>query len=422
VDSEGEVSSRMKWHTNVRTGEIEETSPAGRSLWTVVLLLTLLLLPFVPHALPPLATVALLALLGVAILRLQKLVREQNQSRQTLKRYIRVLQSVFDNMGEGVLVADSEGRLLGYNTAAEQVLRFALPDAFTPEWSKCYGVYLSDKTTPLPMDELPLLRAAQGETIDDAELYICHGLAPQGIWLSCSARPLREENGEQWGGLMVIQDVTERKRAEHLLREKMRQVSEYSALLLEANARLEELATTDELTSLKNRRAFCKSLDQEMQRASRYSTPLSLLILDVDKFKAYNDSFGHLEGDDVLRQVARILEETARKTDVAARYGGEEFALILPNTDRQGAVALAERIRESVAQVAWTLRQVTISIGVATLDPEETVEEGEDFVVAADLALYAAKGNGRNRVVHAEELARTAGHAIVRQKEKRLVA
>jgi diguanylate cyclase (GGDEF)-like protein len=410
----------MMWHTKVKLGEIEETSPAGRSLWTFVLMISLLLLPFVPYNLPPLATVALFGLLTVAILRLQTLVREQINSRQTLKRYIRVLQSVFDNMGEGVLVADTQGRLLGYNAAAEDALRFPPPDAFSADWSKRYGVYLPDKTTPIPLEALPLLRAVQGETVDDAEMYVCHGMAPQGIWLSCSARPLRDENGEQWGGLMVIQEITERKMAENLLREKMRQVSEYSALLLEANARLEELATTDELTSLKNRRAFSKSLKLEMQRSTRYFTPLSLLMLDVDRFKAYNDSFGHLEGDDVLRQVARILEESARKTDVAARYGGEEFALILPNTDKQGAVALAERIREGVSEVAWTLRQITISIGVATLDPE-AMEEA-DFVSVADQALYAAKSKGRDRVVHADELVQTPEHAIVLQKEKRLVA
>lgn len=406
------------WRTQPKMGKNEEASPAGRSLWTRTLLLTLLALLFVPNILPPVVAVGLLALLIIAVLRMQSLVWRLVHSRQTLKRYIYILQSVFDNMGEGVLVADEKGQLLGYNPAAEQLLQLVQGDVFHTNWTALHGVYLPNSSTPCPMEEFPLLRAVRGETIEMVEIFVQHKQAPEGVWLGCTARPLREKNGEQWGGLMVVQNITERKRGEQLLREKMRQVSDYSALLLEANARLEEQAMTDGLTSLRNRRAFVKSLDQEMQRAKRYTTPLSLLIMDVDKFKAYNDTFGHLAGDEVLRQVADILQESARTTDVAARYGGEEFALILPNTDAQGAIALAERIRESVSKIAWTLRKVTISIGVATLDPEMT--EDDEFVAAADRALYAAKARGRDTVVHTKEVTIVGGKAIVQQKVNRV--
>jgi PAS domain S-box-containing protein len=214
--------------------------------------------------------VGVLALLTFAVLQMQAMVRRLVHSRQTLKRYIYILQSVFDNMSEGVLVADEKGQLLGFNPAAEQLLQLAQEDVFHTNWTTLHGVYLPNTSTPCPMEEFPLLRAVRGETVEMVEIFVQHRMAPEGVWLGCTARPLREKNGEQWGGLMVIQNITERKRAEQLLREKMRQISDYSALLLEANARLEEQAMTDGLTSLKNRRAFCKSLDQEMQRATRY--------------------------------------------------------------------------------------------------------------------------------------------------------
>jgi len=180
------------------------------------------------------------------------------------------------------------------------------------------------------------------------------------------------------------------------------------AQMAAANSKLEELATIDPLTEAKNRRAWNEKLTEEWSRATRYATPLSLVLLDVDKFKSYNDSFGHQAGDEVLRRVAQTVHAVIRVTDFFARYGGEEFALILPNTDSEGALILAERLRAAIEGAAWKERPVTASFGVATVDGQ--AKTAEDLVRLADEALYAAKERGRNRVLHTREV---GGNATV---------
>lgn len=162
----------------------------------------------------------------------------------------------------------------------------------------------------------------------------------------------------------------------------------------------ERLATTDGLTGLLNRRTFNTVLDRRFREADRYRRPLSLLLLDIDHFKKVNDTHGHPAGDAVLRGVARIAQRCARETDAVARYGGEELALILPETDADGARAVAERIRKAVEAAQHPTEQgavrVTVSIGVATQGPSP-----EEMVEGADKALYRAKQGGRNRVEEA---------------------
>lgn len=176
-------------------------------------------------------------------------------------------------------------------------------------------------------------------------------------------------------------------------------LTEQQRELLAANGKLESLATHDGLTEAKNRRAFNEKLAEEWSRAQRYATPLSLVMFDVDKFKSYNDSFGHQAGDEVLRILARTVRGLVRVTDFFARYGGEEFALILPNTDAEGAYILAERLRERVEKANWKERLVTASFGVSTI--EIGMASGEDLIEAADKALYLSKERGRNRVTQA---------------------
>lgn len=172
--------------------------------------------------------------------------------------------------------------------------------------------------------------------------------------------------------------------------------------LLEANNQLEALATHDPLTGVKNRRAFNEKLAEEWSRATRYGTPLSLVLMDVDKFKSYNDTFGHPAGDEVLKKVARTLMAAVRTTDFFARYGGEEFVLILPNTDADGAMILAERLRQKIEGAAWKERPVTASMGIASITPD--IKNPPDLTQAADNALYASKENGRNRVTHVRDV------------------
>ncbi len=172
--------------------------------------------------------------------------------------------------------------------------------------------------------------------------------------------------------------------------------------LAAANTKLQEQATTDSLTGLKNHRTFQECLQNEFQRSVRYHTPLSIVLLDVDHFKSYNATFGHPAGDRVLKQIAQVLKRTTRSTDVAARYGGEEFMIFLPETDEHGAREMAERLRAAVEAAPWPERSITASIGVATMNL--LTSDSSDLIAEAEKALYHTKSTGRNRVRHANEM------------------
>jgi diguanylate cyclase (GGDEF)-like protein len=173
--------------------------------------------------------------------------------------------------------------------------------------------------------------------------------------------------------------------------------------LREANNRLETLAVTDGLTGLFNRRYFDDLLLSEVRRTLRYKAPVSLILLDVDHFKHVNDTYGHPMGDEVLRNLGRVLTRSVRATDVCARFGGEEFAVILPATNLAGAVELAERLRVIIAETQHTLGGPTIaktaSLGLSTFDGTDPPIGPEELVKRADQALYQAKQGGRDRVV-----------------------
>ena len=198
------------------------------------------------------------------------------------------------------------------------------------------------------------------------------------------------------GGLAV--DITELKMLEVELTERLRKTEELNSELATDNARLRELASTDGLTGLKNYRHFCEVLDSACSLAARQGEPLSVLMVDVDLFKQFNDSFGHQSGDDVLSTLATLLRTSVRSHDLVARYGGEEFVILLPATDLSGSRVVAERLRVAVERYAWPLRRVTVSIGVATM--MEAPRVPADLVKKADHALYRAKRMGRNRVEH----------------------
>ncbi|MBD2547560.1 MULTISPECIES: GGDEF domain-containing protein [Planktothricoides] len=176
-------------------------------------------------------------------------------------------------------------------------------------------------------------------------------------------------------------------------------------LLEKANDRLNRLATLDGLTQVANRRQFDQRLEQEWQRLTRERQPLSLILCDIDYFKAYNDTYGHLAGDDCLQKVVGAVQKAVqRPADLVARYGGEEFAVILPNTPKSGAIKVAENIRSQVQglHIGHTGSQVslwvTLSLGIATMIP--TSEEVPARLIArADMALYQAKTQGRDRAV-----------------------
>ena len=188
------------------------------------------------------------------------------------------------------------------------------------------------------------------------------------------------------------------------MRELQSQLQMKNAAMEEANSKLALLANQDGLTGIPNRRYFFERFEVEFQRALRNKTPLSVVMMDIDHFKSFNDTYGHLAGDEALRVVARIIQEGIRTYDMAGRYGGEEMIAFLPETDRKDALLVAERLRESVkdGRITPVGREkdepvnVTISIGIACW-PDVKAENIDDLIQAADEALYLAKSQGRDR-------------------------
>ena len=167
-------------------------------------------------------------------------------------------------------------------------------------------------------------------------------------------------------------------------------------------------AVTDELTGLFNHRRFQEVIANEVERTKRGGPGMGLIMLDIDDFKRVNDTYGHMQGDLVLREVARVLRESSREIDEPARYGGEEMAVALPATDLDGAYLFAERVRRSIESLDLPLIDgdgsvhVTASFGAAALLPDQERADKDQLVAAADAALYRAKRSGKNRTVRAE--------------------
>ncbi|MDF2439961.1 MAG: hypothetical protein JWN98_945 [Abditibacteriota bacterium] len=219
------------------------------------------------------------------------------------------------------------------------------------------------------------------------------------LWLHEDVQ-LERVDEAHWHLVGVCSDITQLKTTECLLKDSSERLERSHSELQKANLQLEQLARTDGLTGLHNHRFFQESLDDRWRIALRHGTPLSLLLLDVDCFKRYNDQFGHPAGDEVLKMVAQTLRDCTRSTDCAARYGGEEFAAILPHTDAAEALIVAERIRSAIETQVWPHRPITVSIGVCTYTSQ--LKENAELVSATDRALYRAKEQGRNCVVAAE--------------------
>lgn len=293
-----------------------------------------------------------------------------------------------------------------------------------------------------------------GETCEITEFL--PQLGDGGMWLKGTAALLHDTEGRVEGGIETVEDITERKRAEaelvlhknlleDLVAERTRELSSINAALqkeiaerrvaeaalsrahdelehqvarrtqqlVEVNEALTRLSLQDGLTGISNRRYFDEFLEREWQRARRERSALALIMADVDCFKAYNDTYGHLAGDACLKAIAGVLAATMKRAvDLVARYGGEEFVIVLPGTDLPAALRLAEEARARVealriehrtssvapGESSVSLPWVTISLGVASAIPQEAAPAAQ-LVAAADAGLYEAKRCGRNRVV-----------------------
>ncbi len=197
------------------------------------------------------------------------------------------------------------------------------------------------------------------------------------------------------GALLLKREMAGRIQAEQKL-------SHYGGYLERTKTKLETVAATDALTKVANRRGFDSRLDEELKAGSEKFEALSLLLLDVDKFKSYNDTYGHLAGDRILAEVGKILQSQIREGDFVARYGGEEFGVIMPGANGADALQVAERIREAVESHTWPDRAITVSIGAAT--SKRCLESAAALIASADAALYRAKESGRNRAIHNDSL------------------
>jgi diguanylate cyclase (GGDEF)-like protein/PAS domain S-box-containing protein len=241
-------------------------------------------------------------------------------------------------------------------------------------------------------EDIPTLRTAvvrilASEDQTDSETIRMRKKNGDMVWMEINARLVRDPvTREPKEVVTVLRDITERK----MLEEK-----------------LSALALTDGLTGILNRRAFDQALDREWKRTLRESSEISLLLLDIDHFKLFNDRYGHMVGDDCLRAVATAVSGAVRASDIVARYGGEEIAVILPSALLAGAVEVAEKVRSAVAALRLSHEDnleggggLTVSVGVATALARAggTMRMPESLLLAADNALYKAKHEGRNRV------------------------
>jgi diguanylate cyclase (GGDEF)-like protein/PAS domain S-box-containing protein len=210
----------------------------------------------------------------------------------------------------------------------------------------------------------------------------------------------------------ILEQQSHLEAANRRLEDAICKLAESNQQLAMANSQLEALAVTDSLTGVKNHRAFVERFEEEVQRATRYQAPLSLMILDIDRFKNFNDMFGHQAGDRALKTVAQLLQSNVRNIDFVARYGGEEFIIIMPGTGPHGAVALAENLRSVIEKHPWPEHPISASFGIASV-PLTTAQgprgrrfaSGDELFAEADRALYHSKESGRNLVTHARVLA-----------------
>lgn len=291
-------------------------------------------------------------------------------------------------------VLDAERRVLIWNRACERLTGVPASRLIgtTDHWWAFYDAprhCLSDIVALNRLDELDALYTEHAEvsTTDTglhAENWCTMPRLGHELYLAIDAGPIYDDHGNLIAVVETLRDMTEKKLAQ---------------------LALQNLAERDGLTGIANRRSFDDALRREWLRGQREGHPLSLIMLDVDYFKRYNDRYGHQQGDECLRQVAGAVGAAVlRPADCAARYGGEEFAVILPNTPREGVIAVAKRVIARVAALQMphagseVAERVTVSIGTATLTPQDD-RSSEALIAAADAALYAAKHDGRDRIV-----------------------
>ena len=313
------------------------------------------------------------------------------------------LKTILNTVVDGIISTDSKGNILTFNTSAERIFGYNAEEVIgknvnelmPQQFRESHHKYMKDYQSSRSKRVIGITREVFGRRKDRSTFPLDIALGEATI-------------GTQTVFTGIVRDITERKLADDELkryRETLeQQVAQRTSALERANRKLEQLARKDALTGIANRRVFDESLAQEFRRAKRNKKPLSLIICDIDYFKNYNDTYGHIAGDKCLHTVAQTIQDAFQRAgELVARYGGEEFAVILPLLEKEAAFAAAENIRLLI----WNLniphkssqisKQLSVSLGVASADGVSQYNT-QQLINAADNALYKAKHNGRNRV------------------------
>ncbi len=322
---------------------------------------------------------------------------------------IEVAAKRFEELFQGLPIAclgfDTSGAIQEWNRASEEMFGDA---------PKLFHVDLFELLAPV-RDEENVREIIQKVFRNEAcpSVLIESKLGDEVRYLLCSSFPVHAPDGVVNCAIFACVDVTAQKKYERQIEEHLTRINEYSVEieqqkweLQEANERLHALARHDGLTDLLNHRSFQEELARNVRRVERDGGALSIVLIDVDHFKSYNDTFGHPAGDAVLKKFANLILSCSRESDLVARYGGEEFVAILAGTDAEGARFVAERMRFTIETADWPQRATTASFGVATLTEE--LDSPAALIEAADKALYAAKEAGRNVVRHTNDMIKAA--------------
>lgn len=289
-----------------------------------------------------------------------------------------LFRDIVENCADGIVVITAEGRIAYLNQAAEQMFGWPLRRAL----GRPIEIFMPEQFRSAHPGHIEAFhRAGEPARRMGDRLLRTYGLKADGTEFPTDISIMESDSETGTVFVALVRDITEQ---------------------VEMETRLEDLANTDPLTGVSNRRAFLTRAAQEVAEARRYDVPLSAAMIDIDRFKALNDRFGHAIGDRVLLVVATQLSGALRKPDIFARWGGEEFICLLPHTDADLAKTAAERLRccideTSVAATDVELARVTVSIGVASL--AETDRSIDMLIDRADRGLYIAKQTGRNKVV-----------------------
>ena len=329
----------------------------------------------------------------------------------------RWMRFMLDSADFTIISTDVHGTIHSYNHGAIEKLGYTaneLIGKFTPaifhdeQEVVARAASLSEELgrNILPGFEVFVAKARMGIADENEWSYIRKDGSRFTVLLSVTA--LKDEQGNIEGFLGIGRDISSRKALEEKINQQQLELARKNQELLEANARLGEIILIDPLTQLLNRRGLHARLEDEIERIKRHAQPLSMLLLDIDHFKQYNDQYGHLEGDRLLRELSALLTQHTRAIDSVARFGGEEFLFLLPQTDVSFSLQIAERYRVLIEEMLDVNQAVTASFGITTMDmhaePKAVSSLFDQLMEEADKAMYVSKAQGRNQVKHFHSL------------------